>query len=35
MATFHPTCPRARVQTTPLGTLKEILLGPARSTTAA
>jgi hypothetical protein len=35
MATFHPTCPRDPGQTTPLGTLKEILLGPARSTTAA
>ncbi|WP_420639377.1 GuaB3 family IMP dehydrogenase-related protein [Candidatus Poriferisocius sp.] len=31
MATFHPTLPRgARVQTTPRGTLKEILVGPAR-----
>jgi IMP dehydrogenase len=30
MATFHPELPRgARVRTTPLGTLKEILLGPA------
>ncbi len=31
MATFHPTLPRgARVQTTPRGTLEEILVGPAR-----
>ena len=31
MATFHPTLPRgARVQTTPRGTLKEILVGPAK-----
>jgi IMP dehydrogenase len=31
MATFHPTLPRgARVQTGNLGTLEEILLGPAR-----
>ncbi len=31
MATFHPTLPRgARVETTTLGTLEEILLGPAR-----
>ncbi len=31
MATFHPTLPRgARVQTTPRGTLKEVLLGPAK-----
>jgi IMP dehydrogenase len=30
MATFHPTLPRgARVKTTPRGTLKEILTGPA------
>ena len=30
MATFHPDLPRGtRVRTTPLGTLKEILLGPA------
>jgi IMP dehydrogenase len=30
MATFHPDLPRGtRVKTTPLGTLKEILLGPA------
>ncbi len=30
MATFHPTLPRgARVRTTPRGTLKEILTGPA------
>jgi IMP dehydrogenase len=30
MATFHPDLPRgARVKTSPLGTLKEILLGPA------
>ncbi len=30
MATFHPTLPRgARVQTTPRGTLAEILVGPA------
>lgn len=30
MATFHPTLPRgARVETTTLGTLKEILVGPA------
>ena len=30
MATFHPDLPRgARVRTSPLGTLKEILLGPA------
>src|SRR5919202_1071807 len=30
MATFHPTLPRgARVRTTPRGTLKEILIGPA------
>ncbi|MFN2594726.1 MAG: GuaB3 family IMP dehydrogenase-related protein [Actinomycetota bacterium] len=30
MATFHPTLPRgARVQTSTLGTLEEILLGPA------
>ena len=30
MATFHPDLPRGtRVMTTPLGTLKEILLGPA------
>ena len=30
MATFHPTLPRgARVQTTPRGTLQEILIGPA------
>lgn len=31
MATFHPTLPRgARVQTTPRGTLEEILVGPAK-----
>jgi IMP dehydrogenase len=31
MATFHPTLPRgARVRTTTRGTLREILLGPAR-----
>ncbi|MCY4432155.1 MAG: GuaB3 family IMP dehydrogenase-related protein [bacterium] len=31
MATFHPTLPRgARVQTSPRGTLEEILVGPAR-----
>ena len=31
MATFHPTLPRgARVETTVRGTLKEILLGPAK-----
>ncbi|MCY3891518.1 MAG: GuaB3 family IMP dehydrogenase-related protein [bacterium] len=31
MATFHPTLPRgARVQTTPRGTLEEILIGPAK-----
>jgi IMP dehydrogenase len=31
MATFHPTLPRgARVETTPRGTLEEILVGPAR-----
>ena len=31
MATFHPTLPRgARVKTSTLGTLEEILLGPAR-----
>ncbi len=31
MATFHPTLPRgARVQTTPRGTLTEVLLGPAK-----
>jgi IMP dehydrogenase len=30
MATFHPDLPRgARVKTSQLGTLKEILLGPA------
>ena len=30
MATFHPDLPRGtRVRTSPLGTLKEILLGPA------
>ncbi len=30
MATFHPTLPRgARVKTTPRGTLKEVLTGPA------
>ncbi len=30
MATFHPTLPRgARVETTTLGTIKEILVGPA------
>jgi IMP dehydrogenase len=30
MATFHPDLPRGtRVRTTPLGTIKEILLGPA------
>jgi IMP dehydrogenase len=30
MATFHPTLPRgARIETTTLGTLEEILLGPA------
>ncbi|HEX7094891.1 MAG TPA: GuaB3 family IMP dehydrogenase-related protein [Acidimicrobiales bacterium] len=30
MATFHPTLPRgARVKTTPRGTLREILIGPA------
>ena len=30
MATFHPDLPRGtRVRTTPLGTLKEILIGPA------
>jgi IMP dehydrogenase len=31
MATFHPTLPRgARVKTSPLGTLEDILVGPAR-----
>jgi IMP dehydrogenase len=31
MATFHPTLPRgARVQTTPNGSLEEIIKGPAR-----
>ena len=31
MATFHPTLPRgARVETTTLGTIEEILVGPAR-----
>jgi IMP dehydrogenase len=31
MATFHPTLPRgARVKTTTIGTLEEILVGPAR-----
>lgn len=31
MATFHPTLPRgARVETSPRGTLEEILVGPAR-----
>ncbi|MCY3576944.1 MAG: GuaB3 family IMP dehydrogenase-related protein [bacterium] len=31
MATFHPTLPRgARVQTTPRGTIEEILVGPAK-----
>ena len=31
MATFHPTLPRgARVQTSPRGTLEEILVGPAK-----
>jgi IMP dehydrogenase len=31
MATFHPTLPRgARVQTTQVATLEEIILGPAR-----